>query len=58
MAFQSDNDKSLIEEAEKLNPIYWSKPLDMTFLADSDTTKNRLREIAKSLYHREEGNSI
>lgn len=50
----TENDKKLIEKAEHLWCVDWYLADKMVEKADAPETKDRLKNIAKRLHHKEE----
>jgi len=50
----TENDKKLIEKAEHLWCVDWYLADKMAEMADAPETKEKLKDIAKRLYHKEE----
>lgn len=53
----TEKDKQLIEKAEKMTSIDWWTVTEMEHVADSKEAKERLHNIACTLYHIEEYNA-
>lgn len=50
----TDNDKSLLARARQLPPSMWDVADTLASRAESPEARAALRQIARSLYHREE----
>lgn len=50
----TEKDKKLIAEAERLSCVDWEKAFHLARQADTEVARNRLENIGRLLYHKEE----
>lgn len=50
----TEKDRQLIKEAESLCCTQWDEAYDLAERADTETARERIKDIARYLYHYEE----